>query len=220
VARGAGTSARELDGELPEPTWRLLLGRGLPQFVAETILPVVAFYVAWRESGLVAGIVVSSVVSLAIAGWLVRAGRDTGPVLIGVAFVAIQAGVALAAHSTTVYLAQPVVFSVLLALGYAGSVLVGKPAIGIFASAWYPFPDWFRNSAPFKREFGMQTLVWAVFMLLRAALRLWVLLNAGVGGFIVVSLLTGVPPYVALVGWGIWHARRSFTRLDVPDADS
>src|SRR5262249_46323062 len=159
------------------------------------------------------GIVLSTVVSLATAGWLVRVGRDTGPVLLGVAFVVIQAAVALAAHSTTVYLAQPVIFSVLLPLGSVGAGAIGKPAIGIFASAWYPFPDWFKNSTPFRREFGLQTLVWAVFMLLRAGLRLWMLLNAGVGDFVVVSLLTGVPPYVVLVGWGIWHARRSFTRL-------
>ncbi len=179
-----------------------------------------AFYLGWRAVGLVVGIVVSSAVSVAIAGWLVRRGRDTGPVLLGVAFVVIQAAVALAAHSTTVYLAQPVVFSVLLAFAYVGSVVIGKPAMGVFASAWYPFPDWFRKSTPFRREFALQTLVWAAFMLVRAGVRLWVLLNAGVGGFVLVSLVTGIPPYVALVAWGLWHARRSFVQLDESDLDS
>jgi hypothetical protein len=149
-----------------------------------------------------------------VAWFLVRTGRDTGVVALGVVFVLVQAGVALAAHSTTVYLAQPVVFSVLLALAYVVSVAVGRPLIGVFASAWYPFPRWFRESEPFRREFSLQTLVWAAYMLLRAGLRLWALLHAGVGGFVAVSLLTGVVPYVVLVAWGLWHARRSFSRLE------
>jgi hypothetical protein len=73
---------------------------------------------------------------------------------------------------------------------------------------------WFRASVPFRREFGMQTLVWAAFCVARAVLRLVVLLHSGVGGFVVVSIVTGAPPYALLVGWGIWHARRSFSLLD------
>lgn len=199
--------------DLPNPTWRLILSRGLPQFAVEAVVPVLAFYAGWRAWGLGAGIAASSVVSVAIAAWLVRRGHDAGPVALGVVFVAIQAAVALAAHSTTLYLAQPVVFSVLLAAAYVASVAAGRPLIGVFASAWYPFPAWFRASAPFRREFGMQTLVWAAFMLARAALRLWMLLHAGVGGFVAVSVLTGAPPYAVLTAWGVWHGRRSFVRL-------
>jgi hypothetical protein len=202
--------------DLPDPTWRLLLGRGLPQFTAEAVVPVLAFYGAWRQWGLGAGIGASSVVSLAVALVLLRTGRDTGVVALGAVFVAIQASVALAAHSATVYLAQPVVFSVLLALAYVVSVVVRRPLIGVFASAWYPFPSSFRRSEPFRREFGLQSFVWAAFCLLRAGLRLWALLHSGIGGFVVVSLLTGAPPYIALVAWGIWHARRSFSRLEFP----
>lgn len=201
--------------DLPAPTWRLILGRGLPQFAAEAVVPVVAFYVAWRLAGLGAGIAVSTGVSVAVAGYVVRRGHDVTLVAVGLVFVLLQAVVALAAHSTTVYLAQPVVFSALLAVVYVGSVVLGRPLIGVFAAAWYPFPRRFRESAPFRREFGMQTLVWAGYCALRAALRLLVLLHAGVGGFVVVSILTGVPPYAALVAWGIWHARRSFARLDL-----
>lgn len=190
-----------------------MLGRGLPQFALEAVTPVLAFYAAWRAYGLGAGIAASTVVSVAVAAYVVRRGQDVALVALGVVFVLVQAAVALATHSTTVYLAQPVVFSSLLALVYVGSVVVGRPLIGVFASAWYPFPAWFRESAPFRREFAMQTLVWAAYCLARAALRLVVLLHSGVGGFVVVSLLTGVPPYVVLVVWGIWHARRTFSRL-------
>jgi hypothetical protein len=176
--------------------------------------PVLAFYAGWRGFGLGGGILAATVASLAVAAVLLRRGSEASLVALGVIFVAIQAIVGLASRSETLYLAQPVVFSTLLAVAYVASVLVGRPLIGVFASAWYPFPAWFRATAAFRREFGLQTLVWAAYCLLRAAVRLVVLLHSGVGGFVVVSLLTGVPPYVALVAWGVWHARRSFSRLD------
>jgi hypothetical protein len=212
-APGAQAAPSRLE-DLPPPTWRMFLARGLPRFAAETLVPVLVFYAVWRVSGLAAGIAVSSGVSLAFAVALVRRGHDAGPVILGAVFVVLQAAVGLASHSTTVYLAQPVVFSTLLAIAYVASVAVGRPLVGMFASVWYPFPDWFKASRPFRREFGLQTLVWAAYCLLRAALRLAALLHSGVGGFVVVSVLTGIPPYAALVAWGIWHARRSFSRLD------
>ena len=55
-------------------------------------------------------------------------------------FLVIQALVGLAAHSATVYLAQPVVLSACWSLAYFGSALVGRPLVGVFAQLWYPFP--------------------------------------------------------------------------------
>jgi hypothetical protein len=93
-------------------------------------------------------------------------------------------------------------------------VPIGRPLVGVFAQVWYPFGPMFRASAPYRREFGMQSLVWGVALLGRASLRLAALLGSGVGGFVLVSFATGMPLFVALVGWGLWHARRTFTRLE------
>ncbi len=65
-------------------------------------------------------------------------------------------------------------------------------------------------------EFSMQSLVWGVTCLARAGLRLAALLGSGVGGFILVSFVTGTPLFLALVAWGVWHARRTFSRLAEP----
>ena len=100
-------------------------------------------------------------------------------------------------------------------VAYFGSALIGRPLIGVFANAWYPFPPVFRASGPYRREFGMQSVVWGFDRLGRAALRLAVLLGSGVGSFVLVSAVTGAPILVVLVAWGIWHARRTFTRLVV-----
>jgi intracellular septation protein A len=191
-----------------------MLGRGLPQFTGEAVAPVLVFFGVWKVAGLGPAIVASSVVYLALAVWLLRRGRDIALISIGVVFVVIQGIVGLASHSATVYLAQPVVLSGLWAVAYFGSVAIGRPLVGVFANAWYPFPAWFRASAPYKREFSLQSIVWGVYCLARAALRLFVLLHSGVGGFVLISLVTGFPFLIALVFWGIWHARRVFSRLD------
>ena len=191
-----------------------MLGRGLPQFTGEAVAPVLVFYAAWELSGLTAAIVASTLFSFALAAWLVGRGRDATLVAVGALFVFVQAAVGLASHSATVYLAQPVVLSGLWGLVYLGSVAIRRPLIGIFATAWYPFPAWFRASAPYQREFGMQSLIWGGYCLMRAAFRLWALLNSGVSGFVLISIVTGPPLLVLLVAWGIWHARRTFSRLD------
>jgi hypothetical protein len=192
-----------------------MLGRGLPQFVGEAVAPVLVFFGVWKAAGLGPAIAASTVVYLGLAVVLLGRGRDVTLIAIGAVFVVIQAVVGLVSHSATVYLAQPVVLSALWSVAYFVSVAIGRPLIGVFAGAWYPFPPWFRASAPFKREFGMQSIVWGVYCLARAALRLFVLLHSGVGGFVLISLVTGFPFFFVLVFWGIWHARRVFSRLEV-----
>jgi intracellular septation protein A len=195
-----------------------MLGRGLPQFAGEAVAPIIVFYLVWKAYGLGPAIAASTVAYLVLVAWLMRRGRDVTLLAVGAVFVVIQALVALAAHSATVYLAQPVVLSGLWAVAYFVSAVIRRPLIGVFAGAWYPFPAWFRASDPYKREFGMQSVVWGVYCIARAALRLYVLLDSGVGGFVLISVVTGPPLFIALVAWGIWHARRTFTRLEVqPD---
>jgi len=214
MVRSAGTPlAPERLDELPSPSWRLMLGRGLPQFAGEAVAPVLVFYAAWKVWGLGPAIIASTVVYLVLAAWIMRRGRDVTLVALGAVVVVIQALVGLASHSATVYLAQPVVVSGLWSLAYFVSVAIGRPLIGVFAAVWYPFPAWFKESEPYKREFGFQSFVWGVYFLARAALRLWVLLDSGVGGFLVVSFITGTPVLAVLIAWGIWHARRAFARL-------
>jgi hypothetical protein len=204
--------------DLPEPTWGSMLGRGLPQFMGEAVAPVLVFFGVWKVAGLGPAIAASTVVYLVLAVFLLRRGRDVALIATGTVFVVIQALVGLVSHSATVYLAQPVVLSALWSVAYFASVAIGRPLIGVFANAWYPFPPWFRASAPYKREFGLQSIVWGLYCLARAALRLFVLLHSGVGGFVVISVVTGFPFFFALVFWGIWHARRVFSRLDAATA--
>lgn len=214
---GAPPAAGGLN-ELPDPTWRLLLGRGLPTVAVEGVLPVLIFYGVWRTAGLAPAVVATAAAGGAIVLWEVRRGHDVALAGVTFVFLVIQAIVGLLAHSATVYLAQPVVLSALWGFAYLGSFAIGRPLIGAFARAWYPFPPEFRATERYRREFGMQSVVWGVYCLARAGLRLWALLSSGVGGFVVISLVTGTPVLVALVLWSLWHARRALTAPEVAPA--
>jgi hypothetical protein len=196
---------------LPEPTWRMLLARGLPTFALEGFVPVLAFYAAWHAAGLVAGIAASTAAAGLVVLVQLRRGCDVALAAATGVFIAIQAGVALAAHSATVYLAQPVVLTAGWGIAHLVSAAIGRPLVGAFARGWYPFPPEFRASRAYRREFGMQSVVWGGYCLAAAAVRLGVLLMKGVGGLVVVSFLTSTPILLALVLWCVWHARRTFT---------
>jgi hypothetical protein len=204
--------------DLPDPTWRLLLGRGLPNFALEGFVPVLVFYAAWRAAGLGPGVIASAVAAGLIVLLQLRRGLDVALAGAAFLFIVIQAVVALAAHSATVYLAQPVVVSACWGIAYLVSAAIRRPLVGAFARGFYPFPAEFRASGPYRREFGMQSVVWGIYCLARSALRLVVLLASGVGGMVVVSFLTGTPILIALVLWGFWHARHAFARLDLVPA--
>ena len=212
MVREAGT-APSLDElkDLPEPTWGLLLQRGLPLTLVEGIVPLTAFYAVWRTVGLGPAIVVGTALSLGICWWEARRGHSAALAAVSAGFIVVQAGVALVMHSGTVYLARPIVVSFAWGIGYVASVVVGRPLIGIFAELWDPFPPRFCASRPFRVEFGMQSLVWGVMYLTRAAAGLLLLLAVGSGVFLAFSFVTGFPVAIALVVWGLWHARRSFT---------
>ena len=209
--------------DLPEPTWRLLLGRGLPTLAIEGVLPVLVFYGVWRQTGLGPAVVASTVAAGVVVLVQIRRGMDVALAAVAMLFIAIQALVGVAAHSATVYLAQPVILSAAWGIAYLVSAGIGRPLIAVFAQAWYPFGPEFRATPVFRREFTMQSVVWGVFCLVRASARLAALLGAGVGGFLLVSFATGTPAFAALIAWGLWHARRTFARDDpesLPRADA
>lgn len=195
--------------DLPDPTWRLLLSRGLPTLALEGVLPVLVFYGVLRASSLPAAIAASSLAAGVVVCLQHRRGQDIALAAVTFVFIVVQSIVGLAAHSATVYLAQPVVLGACWGIAFLVSAAIDRPLVGAFARAWYPFPEGFRASRAYRREFGIQSVVWGVYCVAAAALRLGALLVSGVGGLVVVSLAVGPPGQIALVVWCLWHARRT-----------
>jgi len=211
------TPTGRYEGSLTQPTFRGVLLTGLPGFLREGFLPVGAFYGGLRLSGLVAGIAASGALSLLVYLFERRAGRDGLLVRISLAFVVVQTAVGLAAHSATVYLAQPVLANAAWGLAFFVSVAIRRPLAGALACAWYPFPRWVRETDSFKRVFGIQSLVWGAYFVLRSAVRLAVLLQGSLESFLLTVLLTGTPMMLLVIAWSIRHAIRGLADVEPPD---
>jgi hypothetical protein len=216
VHGATGTIERDDDGSLTEPSFRGILLGGLPGFAREGFLPLAAFYAGLKLSGTGAGIGASAAVSVLIYAHERRAGREGLLVRLSLAFVAVQTIAGLLSHSATVYLTTSVLANAVWGLAFLGSAALRRPLAGALACAWYPFPTAFRKTPEFKRVFGIESIVWGLYLLGCSALRLAVLLHSGVGGFVVVSFLTGTPGTLALVAWAIWYKIRRLSGEDDP----
>jgi hypothetical protein len=214
MVRGTtGTPANRESG-LTEPTFAGILRTGLPGFLREGLLPVGAFYLGLRLGGLAVGIGAATAASVAIYLLERRAGRDGLLVRLSLGFVLVQGVVGIAADSTTVYLAQPVILTAAWGVAFAASVPLGRPLAGALACAWYPFPRWFRETPQFKRVFGVESLVWGAYFLARSGIRLMALLQGSLESFLLIVFVTGFPAMLALMAWSIRYAMRE---LDEPD---
>lgn len=209
MVRGtAAAAARRDEGSLSAPTFLGVLMTGLPGFLREGFLPLGAFYAGLQLDGLGAGIVASAAASLVVYLFERRAGRNALLVRLSLAFVAVQSIVGLVSNSTTVYLAQPVLIAFAWGVAFLVSAALGRPLAGTLAGAWYPFPRWLRESPEFKRVFGIESLVWGAYFLARSALRLAMLLQGSLEGFLVVVFLTGTPVMLLILAWSIRFSLR------------
>lgn len=207
---GAVTGARELG--LPEPSVRAIFMAGAPRFAREMFGPVLGFYVAWKLGGLTAGIVTATVIALSIELYERKQGRRGSLALVSAAFVVLQGVIGLVADSAVVYLAQPVLVSAIWGIANLVSVAIGRPLMGVFADAWYPFPDFVKTSRTYRRVFGFESVIWGLYLLARSGVRMLVLWTGSIGLFVAVQFATGIPLIVGLVIWSLWYAVRGFAR--------
>jgi hypothetical protein len=207
--------------DLPEPSFRSIFLAGAPRFAREAFGPVAAFYVGWTltNENLVVAIVLATAVGIALDMYERRRGRAGALALVSVAFVLVQAVVGLVADSAVVYLAQPVLVSAIWGLANIGSAIVGRPLAGVLADAWYPFPPAVRASRTYRRVFGIESIVWGVYLLARSGVRMVVLASGSIGAFAAVQFASGVPVTIALVAWSVWYAVRGFERSAEWDDD-
>lgn len=191
----------------------ILLGSG-PRFARDAFGPMLAFYLGLKISGLFVGIIAATVVAVAAWQWERRSERAGLLARISLGLVGLQAIIGLVADDAKVYLAQPVLISGLYGLVFVGSALVGRPLAGAFASEMHTFPPEVRDSVTFQSVFGRVSLVWGVFLLARAGIRMVTLSSLSIDGFVAISFLTGAPLTAVLLSWSVWYGRRGFERSD------
>lgn len=214
--RAAASPPAQAEGGLSQPTFGGIFRAGVPGFLREGFIPLGAFYAGLKLGGLATGIAAATAASVLIYGYERRMGRDGLLVRISLAFVAVQSAVGLVAHSTTVYLAQPVVATAIWGVAFLVSAAIGRPLAGALANAWYPFPRWLRESPEYRRVFGIESVVWGLYFLGRSALRLATLLNGSLENFLLVAVVTGTPAMLILLAWSIRYALRGLADTEPP----
>jgi intracellular septation protein A len=191
---------------------RAVLRRSAPRILRDGIGPIVAFFIGWKLIGLVAGIGFATAFAIVMYRRERRLGRPALVVRVALGLVLVRATVGLISGDAKVYLGQEVAIDALIGLTVLGSVVIGRPLGQAFAREVYPFPEALRGSDTFVRAFRTVTLVWALYFLLRSAIRLTALLTLSVDGYLLVDALSGAPFLVALLGWSILHTARTFRR--------
>lgn len=194
---------------LPEASVGALLRKNGPRMAMNASGPILFFYFGWKLSGLVAGVLIATVVG--VAAYLNERRRERPGMIARIAllFVFVQGTIGLIAGSAKVYLAQPVVLNGLLGLVFLISTLMGKPFAGQFAEEFFPFPPEVKESDTFRSAFSRVSLVWAVYLLGRSVFRLF-MLQYSVDAFVAINILTGFPIMAGLMSWSVWYITRHF----------
>jgi len=192
---------------------KTILRAGGPRFIANAGFPVIFFYLGWKTSGLVLGVVLATIVGVAAYAYERHKQRPGMVARLALAFVLIQGVIGLAFGSAKVYLAQPVVLNLLLGLVFLVTTLRGRPFAGEFADELFPFPAEVKGSDTFKGAFARVSIVWAVYFLLRSAIRLY-MLKWSVDAFVIINVVTGFPIVAILMSWSVWYITRYFRQSE------
>jgi hypothetical protein len=209
-----GTGEPELVIEIGE--WRPAVLRALRLFLETVAVPTALLFVLLHTVGLVAALV--AVISWGVLSVSVRwiAGQHMpGTLLLCVAMLCGRAGLALALSSALVYLLQPVLGSVLMALIFLGSAAFGRPITMRLARDFVSLPAQLLHRRGVKRMFTEVSLMWGGSRLVDAGMSLLFLRFGLDAGLLSRGVLSGVLSALTILTCVFW-GRRSLRRLGIP----
>lgn len=192
-----------------------LMKGGGGRIASDGLGPSLAFYVGFKAVGLAVGVALAVVVAL--AAWIRarRQGRRGLLPWIILAGVVVQGTIGLLADDARGFFAPQLATGAIWGIAFVGSVVIGRPLVGVFARELFPIPDDIRTSDGFRRLTGILSLVFGASILIRVFVRYLQLRGGSIDGYLVVTLLTGPPVTALTIVWGLWFSRRALARLDV-----
>lgn len=183
-----------------------------------SLLPVVLFYLGFRNWGFSASVLIVLAWSAAVFAWHYR--RTGGADVFSAttfAFACVKAGAGLVSQDPWLYLAWPSLENVIYGTAFFGSALLGRPLLALYAQRLYPIPPSVRSSDTFRRAFLITSAAWLVGHGLRAVVRLWLLSLTRAGilpleVYLVADTVAGWPINVSLVTFTAWFPLRELRR--------
>ena len=207
-------------GDEPEPDVVIEVGNLRPMllragrlFIETVLVPTGLFYLLLHTAGLVAGLVgVISWSVVVVAGRWIFGHRLPGTLLVCAGVLCGRACVALLLTSAVVYLMQPVVGSVLMAMLFLGSAAIGRPVTVRLARDFIELPAQLFHRHGVRRMFAQVAVVWGGSRLLDAGMSV-VFLHWGIdAGLLSRGVFSGVLTALTILGCGYW-GWRSLRRL-------
>jgi intracellular septation protein A len=177
------------------------------------LFPMFGFYAGQRFAGIVWGVVIGLVLSVAVIPLEKQVTGTMKWCWIGLVGVTFSSVLALMTHDPRLFFLRSVIADAGFGLAMLGSWVIRKPLIGLFASWVVKMPDDYKTTAEYRRTFDVLTLVWGVVNVLRAAGRGYLMAKGSLEQLMIVNLATGWPVFAALVAFSVWYPKRQARRF-------
>jgi intracellular septation protein A len=190
------------------------------QGVVDTLVGPLLFLVLYKTAGLDAAIIGAGVAALAVVGIRWLRGQQLTSAWYGVAGVVLGAALAKATGSGNGYFIPKVASNAFYGAAFLGSVLVGKPLIGIAWAFFHRQPLAWGYRAEVRRVFSALTLMWAGAYFFRAAVYGVLIADRkdNTGALATASVALGLPLTAALLAITLLVIRRSLGPRGRPPA--
>jgi hypothetical protein len=190
---------------------RPTLMRGLRLLLETAVVPTMLLYGGLLTLGAFSGLVaVLCWCALTVAVRMATVRRVPGTLLLVLGMLVARTTIALALSSVYVFLLQPIAGSMVMAVLFIGSALVGRPITMRLAQDFVHLPDRIVGDARVRRMFVQVSLLWGLSRLLDAGMSLGILhfgitagvFSRGVFSGMLTALSVGVCAYF---GWSRLH---------------
>ena len=178
--------------------------------VETVVVPTAILYGCMHTVGTAAGLIGVIVWCLFTMGlrWVIGA-RVPSTLLLVVGILVLRTAIALATTSVWLYLMQPIAASVLMAVVFVGSAVLGRPITQKLAQDFIHLPELLLADNRMRRIFIEVALIWGFTRILDAGISLNSLLSWGDdAGVLVRGILSVGLTALSVVGCAYWGWRR------------
>jgi intracellular septation protein A len=185
------------------------VGDGTLRFALGIALPVAAFYPIYRLLSFQLAVVVVFGWAAGVCMWhYSRVRRLDVFSLTTMLLACVKVGAGLLSGDERLYLVWPSVENVLYGTAFVASALAGYPLLARYAQQVYPIPRVVSRSGAFRHAFLVASIAWGLVSLMRASMRVLLVVHLPVDLFLVADTLMGWPVYLALIWFTAWYPLR------------
>jgi intracellular septation protein A len=197
VGRAPVEHAHELDAHADHPRmskWPILHAvarRGLPRIIEATVIPAILFFVVVSTVGEGAAMIAVLVWAFgAILRRVVMQQPIPAILVLATLGLTMRTTVGLLSGSTFTYFLQPIATTVVLAIVFLGSVVIGRPVIARLAHDFCPISPEVARRPRVMRLFAGLTILWACVHVLSALTTFGMLVSLPVPLFVAVKTMS------------------------------